>query len=236
MEISAIGKHFSISPVSGRLILIFFVFLVWSITGCPSLDKVRTKMPRLFTTSFTMQTGAEPSFMIAEDFNRDGEKDLVVTNSGDNTLSYFKGKGDGTFKDQIIIRTGEDPICVVTSDFNNNGYLDLAVLNYRDQTINIYFNSRFGNFKKTRITLRPGKIPINMNKIESITSYEGFILTIIFYIVMFFYIIFCFDGIGIYIRKLNRRRHLFSRILFSVLSIIGPRSACRFSVRFHEDV
>jgi hypothetical protein len=100
--------------------------------------------------------------MISEDFNRDGEIDLVVTNSGDNTLSYFKGNGDGTFKSQIIMNTGEDPICVVTSDFNNNGYLDLAVLNYRDQTINIYFNSRFGNFKKTGITLRPGKIPINM--------------------------------------------------------------------------
>ena len=141
---------------------LFFVFLVWSITGCPSLGKVRTKMPRLFTTSFTMQTGAEPSFMIAEDFNRDGEKDLVVTNSGGNTLSYFKGKGDGTFKDQIIIQTGEDPICVVAADFNNNGYLDLAVLNYRDQTINIFFNSRYGNFKKTKITLKPGKIPINM--------------------------------------------------------------------------
>jgi len=86
----------------------------------------------------------------------------VVTNSGDNTLSYFKGRGDGTFKDQIIMKTGEDPICVVTADFNNNGYLDLAVLNYRDQTISIYFNSRFGNFRKTKIILKPGKIPINM--------------------------------------------------------------------------
>ena len=140
----------------------FFLVLAWAIVGCPNSGKIRKKMPRLFTINFVMETGAEPSFMISEDFNRDGEIDLVVTNSGDNTLSYFKGKGDGTFKSQIIMNTGEDPICVVTSDFNNNGYLDLAVLNYRDQTINIYFNSRFGNFKKTGITLRPGKIPINM--------------------------------------------------------------------------
>jgi len=140
----------------------FFVFLAWAIVGCPNSGKIRKKMPRLFTINFVMETGAEPSFMISDDFNRDGEIDLVVTNSGDNTLSYFKGNGDGTFKSQIIMKTGEDPICVVTSDFNNNGYLDLAVLNYRDQTINIYFNSRFGTFKKTGITLRPGKIPINM--------------------------------------------------------------------------
>jgi len=140
----------------------FFVVLAWAIVGCPNSGKIRKKMPRLFTINFVMETGAEPSFMISDDFNRDGEIDLVVTNSGDNTLSYFKGNGDGTFKSQIIMKTGEDPICVVTSDFNNNGYLDLAVLNYRDQTINIYFNSRFGTFKKTGITLRPGKIPINM--------------------------------------------------------------------------
>jgi hypothetical protein len=76
-----------------------------------------------------MDTGAEPSFIVVKDFNLDGELDLVVTNSGDNTLSYFKGRGDGTFKDQIIMKTGEDPICVVTADFNNDKYPDLAVLN-----------------------------------------------------------------------------------------------------------
>ncbi|SVB81191.1 uncharacterized protein METZ01_LOCUS234045, partial [marine metagenome] len=139
-----------------------FIILACAIAGCPSPGKPRKKMPRLFTSNFVMETGAEPSFMISEDFNRDGEIDLVATNSGDNTLSYFKGNGDGTFKDQIIMKTGEDPICVVTADFNNNGYLDLAVLNYRDQTINIFFNSRFGNFKRKGITLKPGKIPINM--------------------------------------------------------------------------
>ena len=146
-----------------KTILYFFVFtLAWVIAGCPKPGKVRKKMPRLFTINFVMETGAEPSFMIAEDFNLDGELDLVVTNSGDNTLSYFKGKGDGTFKNQIIMKTGEDPICVVTADFNNNGYPDLAVLNYRDQSINIYLNSRFGSFRKTGLPLKPGKIPINM--------------------------------------------------------------------------
>ncbi|SVD71271.1 uncharacterized protein METZ01_LOCUS424125, partial [marine metagenome] len=87
-----------------KTILYFFVFtLAWVIAGCPKPGKVRKKMPRLFTINFVMETGAEPSFMIVEDFNLDGELDLVVTNSGDNTLSYFKGKGDGTFKDQIIM-------------------------------------------------------------------------------------------------------------------------------------
>ena len=45
-----------------------------------------------------------------------------------------------------------------------------------------------------------GKIPINMNKLESITSYEGKILTFIFYIVLSLYIIFNSPG-DIYFRK-----------------------------------
>ena len=39
-----------------------------------------------------------------------------------------------------------------------------------------------------------GKIPINLNKVESITSYEGMCLSFLFYIVMFFYIIFNSPG------------------------------------------
>ena len=124
------------------------LILVWAMVGCPSPGKTREKLTPLFRINFAMNTGAEPSFMIAEDFNLDGELDLVVTNSGDNTLSYFKGRGDGTFKDQIILETGEDPICVVTADFNNDEYPDLAVLNYRDQSIYIYLNLRFGKFRK----------------------------------------------------------------------------------------
>ncbi|HAX45328.1 MAG TPA: hypothetical protein DCX78_00675 [Nitrospina sp.] len=146
-----------------KIFLSFFIFILTGIiAGCPSPGKARKKMPPLFRINFVMETGAEPSFMISEDFNMDGKLDLVVTNSGDNTLSYFKGRGDGTFKDQIIMKTGEDPICVVAADFNNDDYLDLAVLNYRDQSINFHINSRFGNFKKTNVLLKPGKIPINM--------------------------------------------------------------------------
>ena len=141
---------------------ILLLILAWALVGCPSSGKARKKMPPLFRVNFAMDTGAEPSFMITEDFNLDGKLDLVVTNSGDNTLSYFKGRGDGTFKNQIIMKTGKDPICVVTADFNSDKYLDLAVLNYRDQSIYIYLNLRYGKFKKIGGHLKPGKIPINM--------------------------------------------------------------------------
>jgi hypothetical protein len=145
-----------------KSILSFFIFILFCVlVGCPK-PKVRKKIPPLFIIDSFLDTGADPSFIVTRDFNLDGRLDLVVTNSGDGTLSYFKGKGDGTFKDQIILKAGEDPICVVAGHFNKDEFPDLAVLNYRSQDIQIYLNTRFGSFRNTGVFLKPGKIPINV--------------------------------------------------------------------------
>ena len=135
--------------------------MVFVLLGCPP-PKARKKMPRIFALSYTMDTGQEPSFLITDDFNRDEILDLAVVNSGDRSFSFFKGNGDGTFKDQMVFKTGRDPICLVSADFNDDGYVDIGVLNYADQTVQIYLNTWMGSFKKTNQLLNPGKIPINM--------------------------------------------------------------------------
>ena len=140
---------------SGVLLLAFFLI------GCPQ-SKVQKKMPPLFVLSFTIETGAEPSFLITDDFNRDGKLDLVVANSGDKSFSFFKGIGDGTFKDQKTFSTGQDPICITSADFNMDGYLDLAILDYADQDILIFMNTRLGGFKQMKTKINAGKIPINL--------------------------------------------------------------------------
>ena len=140
---------------------LFFFFQTAFTFGCPP-PKAAKKNPPVFALSFVHETGAEPSFMITEDFDRDGNLDLVVTNSGDHTFSYFKGNGDCSFKDQIIFKTGRDPICLTAGYFNGDGYPDLAVLNYADQNIQIYLNTMRGSFRNTGKFLHPGKIPINL--------------------------------------------------------------------------
>lgn len=139
----------------GVLILVFLA------VGCPE-PGIQKKLPPLFALSFAAKTGAEPSFMIAEDFNRDKKLDLVVTNSGDHTFSFFKGNGDGTFKEQKVFPTGRDPICIAAADFNHDGYPDLAELNYADQDIQIFMNTRLGGFQNTGVKIDAGKIPINL--------------------------------------------------------------------------
>ncbi len=130
--------------------------------GCPKASKTKKRMAPLFALYYAFEAGKEPSFIIAEDFNKDKNFDLVVTNSGDNTMSYFKGNKDGSFQEQLVFKTGADPICVVAADFNRDGYPDLAELNYRDQNIMIFMNTRFGSFKNTGKIIKPGHIPINL--------------------------------------------------------------------------
>lgn len=136
--------------------------MVFALLGCPPPKKARKKMPRIFALSYAIDTGKEPSYLITDDFNRDKVLDLVVANSGGHSFSYYKGNGDGTFKDQLVFNTGRDPICLVSSDFNDDGYTDIGVLNYADQSIQIYLNTWMGSFKKTKQLIKPGKIPINM--------------------------------------------------------------------------
>jgi hypothetical protein len=140
-------------------IIVFLVVFV--LLGCPP-PKARKKMPRIFALSYSMETGKEPSFLIADDFNRNGILDLAVVNSGDHSFSFYKGIGDGTFNEQLVYQTGRDPICLVSADYNDDGYKDIGVLNYADQSIEIFLNTRLGSFQKTKQLIKPGKIPINM--------------------------------------------------------------------------
>ena len=135
--------------------------LLGMVFGCPA-RKASKPMPRLFYVSGVMDSGKEPSFIVTEDFNEDGNLDLIAVNTGDDTFSFFKGVGDGTFQEQIPFKTGHNPICVTYGRFNGDKHLDLAVLNYADQTIYIYLNTGNGSFKNTGKFLRPGKIPINV--------------------------------------------------------------------------
>jgi hypothetical protein len=153
------------------LYLFFGIVSFLALISCSGSKEPR-KLPKLFYPVAILDTGKEPSYLVTEDFDGDGHLDLISTNSGDDTLSYFKGKGDGTFSDQIIMKTGDNPICVAHGDFNGDKLPDLAVLNYGDQNIHIYLNSGGGSFKNTGKFLSPGKIPINL--ISSDINNDGF--------------------------------------------------------------
>lgn len=139
--------------------------LIWALAGLgacsPSKGKSAVKFPPLFVLTGVLETGKEPSFLVTEDFNGDGNLDLVVANSAEHTLSYFKGKGDGSFSEPILMKTGADPICLAVADFNNDRRPDLAELNYQDQNIFIFINTG-ESFRNSGQILKPGRVPINL--------------------------------------------------------------------------
>jgi hypothetical protein len=82
-----------------------------------------------FTRKTTVRVGSQPNALATGDFDRDGKLDLVVVNSGSNTVSILRGQGDGTFRRRSPIATGASPYAVAVADFNRDGKLDLAVTN-----------------------------------------------------------------------------------------------------------
>jgi hypothetical protein len=87
--------------------------------------------------------------VVAGRFDEEFGTDLVVTNSGANTVSLLTGPGDGGFLNPDLSRTfgtGSDPTAVVAADFNGDGHLDLAVLDQQSGAISILLGDGYGHF------------------------------------------------------------------------------------------
>lgn len=69
-----------------------------------------------------------PISLLVNDFNADGNPDVVVANLIGTDVNVLLGKGDGSFSKPISYSSGGDsPAFLVTGDFNVDGKPDLAV-------------------------------------------------------------------------------------------------------------
>ena len=94
-----------------------------------------------FTLGGTFSVGTSPQAILAADVNHDGHADLVVANSGSNTVSVLLGKGNGTFKAAHNFATGTSPTGVAAADLDGDGRPDLAVANQSDNTASVLLNA-----------------------------------------------------------------------------------------------
>jgi len=111
-------------------------------------------------TGSPIAVGKNPSALVIADFNGDGFLDIAVANEGDNSISLFKGNGDGTFtpfpgspfkltNNATVAETG--PIAMVSGNFRNRliggantgnaPEVDLAVLNRTSSNVTILLSS-----------------------------------------------------------------------------------------------
>ncbi|MGE5625103.1 MAG: FG-GAP repeat domain-containing protein [Bacillota bacterium] len=91
-------------------------------------------------------TGAGPFTVAAADLNGDGMPDIIVGNSGDNTISVFintttPGNATASFAAGQIFAAGNYPQSIAVGDLNGDGKSDIVVDNTMDNTISVLVNA-----------------------------------------------------------------------------------------------
>ena len=148
-HIASLKKHlFHFKVFLGFTIVIFF----------PSCGQSEPA-PDLFSLPTVYKVGKKPDEIKARDMNLDGFPDILVSNAGSDTLSYFEAIGDGTFKTAFTMNTGREPLAFEVGDFNGDKILDIAVSNYGDGNISIILGQKDGVFKQ-KANIKVGRLPI----------------------------------------------------------------------------
>jgi len=90
--------------------------------------------------------GTRPYMVVVDDFDGDGNADIVATNQISETASLLFGNGGGGFAAPVILPTGEKPWGVASGDVDGDGDSDLVVSEYDDGILRILFNDGAGAF------------------------------------------------------------------------------------------
>jgi len=89
-------------------------------------------------TTTTLAGTAKPS--VAEDFDRDGQMDLVNPDELGGAIEILPGEHPGEFGRPIRLTVGRAPQALATGDFDRDGRIDIAVADRIGQSIAILFN------------------------------------------------------------------------------------------------
>ena len=107
----------------------------------------------------------DPSEITSADFNKDGNPDLAVTDSGSadkvgTTISVLMGRGDGTFGPSVQYDADVEPLAICNGDFNCDGIVDLAVVNNKRWTgiISVLLGKGDGTFRE-QVKYSVGSLP-----------------------------------------------------------------------------
>jgi hypothetical protein len=100
-------------------------------------------------TPFPTQAGPNesPISLAVADFNNDGNPDLAVANSTDNTVSVLLSNANGTFQTGVTLAVGANLRSVAATDFNGDGKADLVAANFGDNTLSVFLGRGNGTFQ-----------------------------------------------------------------------------------------
>ena len=93
-------------------------------------------------TNFTLS--ASPCWIINNDFNGDGKKDLALAIGGTVAVSLNSGTGSFGSATNFVVGTGDNSVC--SADFNGDGKADLASANQSSFDISVLLGTGTGSF------------------------------------------------------------------------------------------
>lgn len=96
----------------------------------------------------SQDAGEGPISLSVADFNKDGDLDLAIANSKENTISILLGSGNGGFDIHYKLSNEKyaAPNDIAIGDINNDGYLDVAVVNSNTSSVGIFLGRGKGKF------------------------------------------------------------------------------------------
>jgi len=96
------------------------------------------------TVSFP--TGTAPASVIVRDLTHNNHDDVVVANSGSNTVSVLLGTGKGALGAKTDFATGSGPRAVFSARVNADYHYDLLVVNRASNTVSVLLGNGTGGF------------------------------------------------------------------------------------------
>jgi hypothetical protein len=117
-----------------------------------------------FAPKVDYTTGTNPSGVSIGDLDGDGRAEIIVANSGSNTISVYKNMcspGINSFSPKVDFAVGTYPYSIAVGDIDNDGKKDLAVANLSSFNVSVLKNtSSIGTFSfASSITLTVGAAP-----------------------------------------------------------------------------
>jgi VCBS repeat-containing protein len=97
-------------------------------------------------TSYELGANSGPSSVAVGDFDRSGIPDLVVANSGSNTVSVLVGSGTGSFRAATSFAAGDTPASVAVGFLDGDADLDLAVADLGSRSVSVLLGGDRASF------------------------------------------------------------------------------------------
>ncbi|NOT00533.1 MAG: hypothetical protein HOP29_07885 [Phycisphaerales bacterium] len=110
---------------------------------------------------------------VIDDFNGDGDGDVIAFSDRPDTLHLLTGNGDGTLDAPRRFPTGEEPASAVADDWDGDGDRDLAVCNRRSQNVSLMLNNGSGGFPRDAFYATGGTFDFGEAEFMTAADFNG---------------------------------------------------------------